>query len=90
MSGNTNLDLTYQLAAQRLAERDAAEVSWKCGADYQQDAGCLQLTFLGRRYTISFPDCRVFCQELSDIPLVDKVLLLHYLLHASGAPPDTA
>lgn len=68
--------------------RDPQETAWKAGADYDTATGLVSLTLTGEAYTISHPDGEVrLVGSDREVPITTRILLLHYLLTADGAPP---
>lgn len=65
-----------------LAGKDPREMASWAGAGWE--AGGFTVSCLGERYGISYPGGQVWCRER---PVSDTmaVLLLHYLIHATGA-----
>jgi hypothetical protein len=80
--------LSYNLARQRLAAiTDIPSQCEKSGARCLPGGKSLSLLHLGRTYQISIPDGEVALADAAEaVPLRDKILVLHYFLHASGAP----
>ncbi len=81
--------LAYKLACEQLARTDIKQQCANSGAT------CLALDtkraivveYLGRTYEVTLPEVRI-SQEDSDeeVPLRDKILILHYLAQAKGTP----
>lgn len=68
--------------------RDPQETAWKAGADYDAASGLVFLTLTGEKYTITHPDGQVkLVGSDEEVPITTRILLLHYLLTADGAPP---
>lgn len=87
---NYGLKFAYELAGKQLAELD--DIEGKCrksGAQYQAAGSqrTILLKYLNRSYKITLPDiniARVDSEE--EVPIRDKILILHYLLQAKGVP----
>jgi hypothetical protein len=80
----------YEIAVKQLAEADLEQQCRNSGANYQRiDAKPLvTLDYLNRSYQISLPDIEIsLAGSDEEVPLKDKILLLHYLLQAKGTPP---
>lgn len=80
----------YQLACEQLAKID--NVQQQCirsGAQYQE-AGSQQiitLKYLNRTYQVTLPHINVSLTDSEEeVPLRDKILILHYLIIAKGTP----
>lgn len=68
--------------------REPQETAWKAGADYDTASGLVSLTLTGEKYTIRHPDGEVrLVGSDGEVPITTRILLLHYLLTADGAPP---
>ena len=80
----------YQLACEQLAKID--NIQQQCirsGAQYQE-AGSQQiitLKYLNRTYRVTLPHIDVSLTDSEEeVPLRDKILILHYLILAKGTP----
>ena len=80
----------YQLACEQLAKID--NIQQQCirsGARYQE-AGSQQiitLKYLNRTYRVTLPHINVSLTDSEEeVPLRDKILILHYLILAKGTP----
>jgi hypothetical protein len=84
-------ELSYQLASERLAgNADIMAQCRKAGAEYDVAGSrpSIVLTFLGRRHRITLPEIEVTLADAAEpVVLRDKLLVLHYLNTATGAPP---
>ena len=80
----------YQLACEQLAEID--DIQQQClrsGARYQETGSqqTITLEYLNRTYQVTLPDIAVsLTDSAEEVPLRDKVLILHYLTLAKGTP----
>lgn len=81
---------SYRLAAEAFRVRDPQEVSQKSGSILQRDSQgkeSIRLDFLNRACRVAFPSGDVcYGQGEEEVPVWTKILILHYLLTASGAP----
>ncbi|MBA7698126.1 hypothetical protein ES703_106801 [subsurface metagenome] len=81
----------YELACKELAKIDDIEqLCLKSGAQYQEadSKKTIILGYLNRSYQITFPDIKIsLTASEEEVPIVDKVLMLHYLTLAKGTPP---
>ncbi len=69
-------------------KREPQETAWKAGADFDTASGLVFLTLTGEKYTISHPGGEVrLVGSDAEVPITTRILLLHYLLTADGAPP---
>jgi hypothetical protein len=81
--------LAYEIAVKQLAEADLEQQCRNSGANYQRiDARPLvTLDYLNHSYQISLPEIEIsLAGSDEEVPLKDKILLLHYLLQAKGTP----
>jgi hypothetical protein len=81
-------ELAYQIARERLAGiRDIGQQCRKSGARHLPEENAAVIVHLNRSYRISFPDGDVtFVDSDEAVPLRDKILILHYFIHARGTP----
>jgi len=81
-------ELAYRLAREQLASMDVEELCRKTGAQPVAPGG-LSVEYLNRRHLVTLPDGEVsLIDGDEEIPLKDKVLVLHYLVSAKGTPPS--
>ncbi|HJX12366.1 MAG TPA: DUF3786 domain-containing protein [Dehalococcoidales bacterium] len=81
-------ELAYRLAREQLAGiDDLAGQCLKSGARCRPSRKSAELDYLGRTYRIGFPGGEVsLTGSREDVPVRDKILLLHYFTRASGTP----
>ncbi len=72
---------TLRLAAERLGAADPEEVCRRSGA--RRTADGLELEYFGRIVGIRLPQAEILPEG---IPLYERILILHYLTGAGGAP----
>ncbi|HID86268.1 MAG TPA: DUF3786 domain-containing protein [Anaerolineae bacterium] len=81
----------WEKACRDLQKLDPQIVGWCSDARYQdlgEGRGRFELSFLGQRYVIRYPDIAVWEEETGQEPSIAvQILLLHYLIHADGTPP---
>ncbi len=78
---------SHDLAFEKLRRADPADVALKSGA-VQIGADVLRLPFLGRGYLVDRLLGRVTLDvETEPVPIAERLLILHYLVTAGGAPP---
>jgi len=80
--------LAYQIACEALARTDFEQQCRNSGATYEVIGGqkVATLYFLNRAYSIIPPDRVTFKDSAEEVPLRDKLLIMHYFLHAKGTP----
>lgn len=87
MADYMQLDNTYRLACSQLAEKNPTEIAWKAQASYDKENTCFYLPFYQDRLVISYPGGAVSYRDREEeVPVTEKILVLHYLLHAQGVP----
>jgi len=83
-------NFAYKIASQQLAEADGIErLCHNSGAEYKviDSHPVITLDYLNRAYRISLPDAAISLQDSDEeVPLKDKILLLHYITLAKGTP----
>jgi len=83
--------LPYRLARQQLAGiPDIEEQCRKGGAQYSlgNSGKSIVVQYLNRTYLITLPDAEISIMESpEEMPIKDRILILHYLLTAKGTPP---
>ncbi len=81
-------ELAYQLAAEKLAEiKDIEQQCRRCGVRFLKSEKAISLDYLNRTYIITYPEASVSRQDSSEeVPVTDKILLLHYVAQAKGTP----
>ncbi|MEW6376134.1 MAG: DUF3786 domain-containing protein [Thermodesulfobacteriota bacterium] len=79
-------ELAYEIACKKLASMDLREVCRKSGAQYV-DQNRIIVHYLNRPYLITLPDVEISLKDEDEkIPIKDRILILHYLTQATGAP----
>jgi hypothetical protein len=77
----------YQLAGEQLAKIDDIEQQClKSGARYIDSKKVIILEYLNQSYQITLPGIEILLPDSEEVPLKDKILLLHYLTQAKGTP----
>jgi hypothetical protein len=80
----------YKIASQKLAEiGNIEQLCRNSGADYKMmdSHPLITLDYLNQSYQISLPEIAISVVGSSEeVPLKDKILLLHYLIQARGTP----
>ncbi|GAH98010.1 unnamed protein product, partial [marine sediment metagenome] len=83
-------ELAYKLACEQLAKFNNIEQQClKSGARYQviDPQEIINLEYLKQSYQIVFPDIDIsLIDSEEEVPIKDKILILHYLTQAKGAP----
>jgi len=83
-------NLAYRLACEQLVKiDDLKEQCHKSGAQYLEiDTGkAIIVEYLNRSYQVTLPDVDIsLIDSPEEVPIKDKVLILHYLTRAKGTP----
>ena len=80
-------DLSYRLACEQLAKvSDLGQQCVRSGARYV-GPNEIAIDYLNQSYRIVIPDCTISLEESgAEVPLRDKILILHYFTGAQGTP----
>lgn len=82
-----NLDVAYGYAVEKMAMKDPAVMADNAEVEFNRETHTFTVKFLGQDYTVSYPDGEVkIAGSEGEVPIVNKILILHYLGHANGAP----
>jgi len=83
-------ELAYRLACEQLAKiDDIAQQCRKSGATYLDSQQAINIEYLNQSYLITLPDIKISLMgKEEEVPLRDKILILHYLTQAKGTPPS--
>ena len=87
-SREQGFEFAYNIAREQLSKiSDMQEQCHKSGAQYVEP-GEIVIDYLNQPYHITIPDVEISL-EISDVevPLKDKILILHYFNMAKGTPP---
>jgi hypothetical protein len=79
----------YEIASQQLAKVNLEQQCRNSGANYRlkDSHPVITVDYLGRSYQISLPEVSIsLVDSEEEVPLKDKILLLHYLTQARGTP----
>jgi len=83
-------ELAYKLACEQLTKiGDIDQLCLRSGARYQiiDSQKVIMLRYLDRSYQIAFPDIDIsLIDSKQEVPIRDKILMLHYLTSAKGTP----
>jgi len=84
--GKQAYELAYKLACERLKSIDIEQLCHKSGAQYA-DHDRIIIEYLNRSYLVTVPNIEVSLKDnKEEVPLKDKILILHYLTLAKGTP----
>lgn len=80
-----NLDETMQVARKEFAAKSALQMAANSGCLYDLEKNRFTVPFLGQNYAVTYPEGKVtYMQDQSEAPIITAILLLHYLLQATG------
>lgn len=87
MDNDTNLAngyfQAYELACHSFAKKDVEEMANNAGCFLDRETGKLSLRFLAEQYWVQYPSGEVGRADGENIAVNIKVIILHYLLHAT-------
>jgi len=80
-------ELSYKLAREQLSKiSDVEEQCRKSGAQYVEPNEIV-INYLNQPYHITLPDAEISLEDSKmEVPLKDKILILHYFTEAKGTP----
>jgi hypothetical protein len=80
-------NLAYNLAREQLAGLDDIEKQClRSGTEYRPTEKAVIISYLNQPYRLSLPDGEVSGMAGGEVPLRDKILILHYFTRAKGTP----
>ena len=83
-------EMVYKLACEQLSKiGDIDQLCLRSGAQYQviDTKELILLNYFNQSYQISFPDINIsLIDSKQEVPIRDKILILHYLTLAKGTP----
>ena len=80
-------ELAYKLAREQLVNiADMEQQCHKSGAQYMPAQKAIIIEYLNQSYRISFPDGEVSLTTGEEVPIRDRILILHYVTQAKGTP----
>lgn len=79
--------LAYEKACAGLGDRNPAEMAANSGVNFNEEKSQFTFKYINDVYTVSYPQGKVkFAERQDEVQLTVKVVLLHYLLAATGRP----
>jgi hypothetical protein len=75
-----------ELAVGELRQVDMEDLCSRSGARWNAEDGVVEVDFLHSAYKVRTPEFEVFLASGEEAPIREKILILHYLQTASGAP----
>jgi hypothetical protein len=84
------LQLAYRLAREKLSGMDIKQQCLRSGAQYVHPDR-VTIEYLNQSYVMAVPDMEISLKDSlhrrENIDLTDRILMLHYLITATGTPP---
>jgi hypothetical protein len=80
------MDYTLQLSREKFAKQEPLRMAEQSDCYFSPATESFTVPFLGRTYTVSYPDGSATDTKQQEADATTTVLLLHYLSNASGAP----
>lgn len=80
-----NLNPAHDKAKEEFSQFDATRMEKNSGLKFYPDRGVFEVSFLGRDYLVHYPEGGVEAADGGNVPLENKICILHYLTHASDA-----
>ncbi len=79
--------LAYRLACEQLAQIDDIEAQCrKSGTQYLDSPKAIVIEYLHQKYLITLANIGVSLMDKEEVPIWDKIILLHYFTQAKGTP----
>ncbi len=85
----SNLDIALKLAKEEFAKRESEDMAEKAGGEYEAvncSNSMVSVRLLGEELTLAHPDGSIEFPDHHQVPIVAHILLLHYLINATGKP----
>ena len=79
---------SFELAKERLnGINDLAALCEKSGTNYDASTKAITVNYLNSKYVVTLPDLAIsIVGSNEDLPIREKILVLHYILTAKGTP----
>lgn len=80
--------LAYEKACAQLAlKNNPEEIAGNCSVDFDKNGNVFIVKYLNETYSVGYPDGKVnFLGREDEVPIAVKIVILHYLLTATGMP----
>jgi len=79
-----NYELAYAEACRRLGSEKPGDVARRSRVAF--DGQSFTVRYLGRDYRVGYPSGTVETDGQEEVSIVDRILILHYLINAAGVP----
>lgn len=81
-----NLNATLEIAIEEFGKLTVEDIAKRTGAEYLAESQVLRVKYFNRWVEVSHPQGEFNCHCDISLPLVEKILILHYFSNASGLP----
>ncbi len=82
MAADYNIEATLAFTLQKFQMIDPVQAAYNSGSSWQEGHNYFMLPFLGKRYTITYPQGRIKGPDDKEPELQLRIIMLHYLSHA--------
>lgn len=80
-----NLAETLDVARKEFSQKQPLTMAANSGCLFDLEKERFTVPFLGQKYLVTYPDGHVvYANDQSEAPIITAILLLHYLVHATG------
>ncbi|AFV11706.1 hypothetical protein Tph_c14980 [Thermacetogenium phaeum DSM 12270] len=79
-----NWDVTLDVAQKQLGEFAPENIAFRAGVKYLEKEKEIVVPFLNKEYRVRYPSGEVYQEQEGEVPVVNKILILHYLNSAEG------
>jgi len=81
-----NWDVTLEIARGRLGDSEPQNIARAAAVRYDAAAGEFVVPYLNQEHLVRYPSGEVYLPQGEEAPIVNKILILHYLEQAEGVP----
>ncbi len=85
---NYNMDLTLEQAVNNFSMKNPDEMSKNSNCHYNEEKKLFNVTCMGKGFEVTYPEGKIsnINDKNEEVPLIWKILILHYLCGAKGTP----
>jgi len=81
--------LAHKIAIEQLTRADIKQQCVNSGAQYIDSERVVAIEYLNQTYRVTIPEVEIsLVDSEAEVPLKDRILILHYLAQAKGTPPS--
>jgi hypothetical protein len=81
-----NWDVTLEIAQSKLGDSDPQSIARAAAVRYDAATREFNVPYLNQEHRVRYPSGEVYLPQGGEAPIVNKILILHYLEHAEEAP----